>query len=102
MRLHLRFLIVLIFALATLGTGIRAQENQTRAAGGIVLEGRAVVPAALAPLSGRRTPIVAAVERVRGAVVNIHSERTVHGPARRLLHPRSLAKPRQRQWAPAS
>jgi serine protease Do len=29
----------------------------------------------------RRTPIVEAVERVRGAVVNIHSERNVRGPA---------------------
>jgi serine protease Do len=29
----------------------------------------------------RRTAIVEVVERVRGAVVNIHSERTVHGPA---------------------
>jgi serine protease Do len=29
----------------------------------------------------RRTPIVEAVERVRAAVVNIHSERTVLGPA---------------------
>src|SRR6516165_2687137 len=29
----------------------------------------------------RRNAIVEAVERVRGAVVNIHSERTVHSPA---------------------
>jgi serine protease Do len=29
----------------------------------------------------RRNAIVEVVERVRGAVVNIHSERTVHGPA---------------------
>jgi serine protease Do len=29
----------------------------------------------------RRTPVVEVVERVRAAVVNIHSERTVHGPA---------------------
>jgi serine protease Do len=41
--------------------------------------------AAFAPLraasgNARRTAIVDAVERVRGAVVNIHSERTVHGP----------------------
>src|SRR5437764_6993367 len=29
----------------------------------------------------RRTPVVEAVDRVRAAVVNIHSERTVMGPA---------------------
>jgi serine protease Do len=29
----------------------------------------------------RRTAVVEVVERVKGAVVNIHSERTVHGPA---------------------
>src|SRR5437588_3307965 len=29
----------------------------------------------------RRTPVVEAVARVRAAVVNIHSERTVQGPA---------------------
>jgi serine protease Do len=33
------------------------------------------------PANSRRTPVVEAVERVRAAVVNIHSERTVHGPA---------------------
>jgi serine protease Do len=39
-------------------------------------------PAALAlPANPRRTPVVDVVERVRAAVVNIHSERTVHGPA---------------------
>src|SRR5205807_8341744 len=37
------------------------------------------VPAA--PPNPRRTAVVEVVERVRGAVVNIHSERTVHGPA---------------------
>ena len=31
--------------------------------------------------ASRRTPVVDAVERVRSAVVNIHSERTVRGPA---------------------
>src|SRR5438128_1207596 len=37
------------------------------------------IPAA--PPNPRRTAIVEVVERVRGAVVNIHSERTVLGPA---------------------
>jgi serine protease Do len=32
-------------------------------------------------LQNRRTPVVDLVERVKGAVVNIHSERTVQGPA---------------------
>src|SRR5207253_4002380 len=34
-----------------------------------------------APPNPRRTPVVDVVERVRAAVVNIHSERTVRGPA---------------------
>ena len=34
-----------------------------------------------APPNPRRTAVVEVVERVRGAVVNIHSERTVRGPA---------------------
>jgi serine protease Do len=34
-----------------------------------------------ASLNPRRTPVVDVVERVKGAVVNIHSERTVKGPA---------------------
>jgi serine protease Do len=34
-----------------------------------------------APLNPRRTPVVEVVERVRGAVVNIHSERTAGAPA---------------------
>jgi len=38
------------------------------------------VPARAASPS-RRTPVVEVVERVRGATVNIHSERTVQGPA---------------------
>jgi serine protease Do len=32
-------------------------------------------------LAARKTPVVLAIERVRGAVVNIHSERTVNAPA---------------------
>ncbi len=36
----------------------------------------------LSPRAGtRHSPVVDAVQRVRAAVVNIHSERTVHGPA---------------------
>jgi serine protease Do len=52
---------------------------------------KSAVPAPPAPLphatapellrNPRRTAVVEVVERVRGAVVNIHSERTVHGPA---------------------
>jgi serine protease Do len=40
-----------------------------------------VCPAPAASLNPRRTPVVDVVERVKGAVVNIHSERTVQGPA---------------------
>lgn len=39
-----------------------------------------IPPAANTALNARRTPLVDLVERVRGAVVNIHSERTVQGP----------------------
>jgi serine protease Do len=38
-------------------------------------------PIGFSPRNSRRNAIVEAVERVRGAVVNIHSERTVHSPA---------------------
>jgi serine protease Do len=41
-----------------------------------------IVPASeAAPPNARRTAVVEVVERVRAAVVNIHSERTVRGPA---------------------
>jgi serine protease Do len=43
----------------------------------VATEGRAQEPPLLNHLGARRTPIVAAIERVKGAVVNIHSERTV-------------------------
>ncbi len=51
---------------------------------------RSAAPATLAAGNPRRSPVVDVVERVRGAVVNIHSERTVaasddvmhHGPNR--------------------
>jgi serine protease Do len=38
-------------------------------------------PSSSPPANARRTPLVELVERVRAAVVNIHSERTVQGPA---------------------
>ncbi|MBL8800252.1 MAG: trypsin-like peptidase domain-containing protein, partial [Planctomycetia bacterium] len=43
---------------------------------------QAATPVAPAPVltNPRRTPLVELVERVRGCVVNIHSERTVQGP----------------------
>jgi serine protease Do len=43
---------------------------------GFLLAGRPVSAS-----NSRRTPIVEVVDRVRGAVVNIHSERTAQGPA---------------------
>src|SRR5262249_33245944 len=43
--------------------------------------GTTAAPALPSANNARRTPLVDLVERVRGAVVNIHSERTVQGPA---------------------
>jgi serine protease Do len=42
--------------------------------------GNTAAPAVPPAANARRTPLVDLVERVRGAVVNIHSERTVQGP----------------------
>src|SRR5262245_24479023 len=81
MRLH-GFAGVVLILTATSGslvsvlcTGpVRGQEPES-----------AVTPASNSvPVFSRNPPrnaIVEVVERVKGAVVNIHSERTVHGPA---------------------
>jgi serine protease Do len=50
--------------------------------------------AAPAGFNPRRTPVVEVVERIRGAVVNIHSERTVRGPATEELFAQSPAQNR--------
>src|SRR5262249_18047722 len=100
MRLHHRLLLIVGFMGGVVGAGVQAQEHELeeRATPGLVLEGRSGIPSALtpaaltpaaltpsaqtpaaplAPASSRRNPIVTAAERARGAVVNIHSERTV-------------------------
>jgi serine protease Do len=59
-----------LLSLALLGTAL----------GPAALCARAAEPAGRA-WSLRQTPVVDVVRRVRGAVVNIHSERTVQGPA---------------------
>jgi serine protease Do len=66
------------------GHGIRAQEKDQQVMTA-ALEGR-VLPGMLAPAASRRTPIVNAVERARGATVNIHSQRTVHTPVDTFNH----------------
>lgn len=43
--------------------------------------GNSTISSAATPVNPRRTPVVDVVEKVRAAVVNIHSERTVKGPA---------------------
>ncbi|MBV9122176.1 MAG: trypsin-like peptidase domain-containing protein, partial [Planctomycetes bacterium] len=48
---------------------------------GLLILGLLVLAPSSRAANLRRTPIVAAVEKVRAAVVNIHSERTVLGPA---------------------
>src|SRR5262249_14143498 len=108
MRLHHRLLLIVGFMGGLVGAGVQAQEQaqeqepEARPSPGLVLEGRSGIPSALtpaaltpaaltpsaqtpaaplAPASSRRNPIVTAAERARGAVVNIHSERTVPNPA---------------------
>src|SRR5262245_3318788 len=76
MRLHPRSVIVLGMLWTGLAASSRADEPALGP--GLVLQGRSVIPGGLAPAASRRNPIVVAVDRVRGSVVNIHSERTVH------------------------
>src|SRR5436305_8666452 len=49
---------------------------------------KAVAPAPSLATAGnpRRSPVVEVIERVRGAVVNIHSERAVHAAAEDIFH----------------
>jgi serine protease Do len=77
MRMH-RTLVpgVLLFAALELLPPLHADETAPKG------ETKARTPlAASRDWSPRRTPVVDAVKRVRAAVVNIHSERTVQGPA---------------------
>src|SRR5207302_2494486 len=68
-------------ALLQVGNSMKLHRNVLVIA--IVSAALAVLAAAVqaAPPNPRRTPVVDVVERVRAAVVNIHSERTVRGPA---------------------
>lgn len=74
--------------LATLAMGLTALHQTAPAAGPepATAAPRTAAPASLAAGNPRRSPVVDVVERVRGAVVNIHSERTV-AQSDDLLHP---------------
>jgi serine protease Do len=78
MRLHRRFILALGPSCLCLlfPSLVRAQEKTPAS----ILS--ATVRASPSLRAGsRHSPVVDAVQRVRAAVVNIHSERTVHGPA---------------------
>jgi serine protease Do len=80
MRLHrLNALILLFWAVLAVGLWSRADTPEP-ALDRSEPAGRRLSPAAQAKLDARKNLVVLAVERVRGAVVNIHSERTVNGP----------------------
>jgi serine protease Do len=77
MRLHRWHVLALgPFLLLSLRTSLQAQQSAPPSVFPVT------VRPTLSPRAGaRHSPIVDAVQRVRAAVVNIHSERTVHGPA---------------------
>src|SRR5438128_11789980 len=82
MRWHHRSLLVLGTLWLAASGAAAAQEKQAVAVPiAPATLGRGVEAGTLGPLSARKTPIVAAVERARGAVVNIQSERTLRNPA---------------------
>jgi serine protease Do len=80
MRLQRIGIVVLVSFLLVAGSVSRfpAQEKEARTS--LTLkEGPDLLAGLYGRLKGRRSPVVAVVERVRGAVVNIHSERTLRG-----------------------
>lgn len=74
------WMIVLASGLLLAAAGVRGW-GQGKEAGPTLtsLESRDFGKAALFRTASRRSPVVTVVERVRDAVVNIHSERTLHG-----------------------
>src|SRR5262245_44775173 len=77
MRMY-RTLVPGILLLAVLGLLPFLHADETASKGDKKERTPLVVPRDWSP---RRTPVVEAVKRVRAAVVNIHSERTVQGPS---------------------
>jgi serine protease Do len=76
MRLHRTLPLVLALCLPA-GLGAPARADAPPGGG----TGQEPPLAPRARLAARKTPVVTAVERVKGAVVNIHSERTLNNPA---------------------
>ena len=69
------------FGLLSVGDTMRSHRTLGPAAVVCAAVGFVAFAASTAPANPRRTAVVEVVERVRGAVVNIHSERTVRGAA---------------------
>jgi serine protease Do len=81
MRLHRSCLPVLAFvALIVCGTARSPAQDKEAHATLVASPSRDFGREALLR-NGRRSPVVCVVQRVKGAVVNIHSERTIHSPA---------------------
>jgi serine protease Do len=93
MRLHRTCLLVLAASVLLVGGQLhapaqdadgrakesRAKERAKEAQAALVVSPRRDLGREALVRNGRRSPIVAVVQRVKNAVVNIHSERTVHG-----------------------
>jgi serine protease Do len=79
MRLHRPFAFALCFPSLFIGSlaSVLAQEKAPATPAGPAATRTNPSPRTIA----RHSPVVDVVRRVRAAVVNIHSERTVHGPA---------------------
>src|SRR6266446_355336 len=76
MRLHRTLVITLGLLVLAHGPWPRLGAQEKGPLASLAAEAR---PAAAQRVAARHSPVVDAVKRVRAAVVNIHSERTVHG-----------------------
>ena len=83
MKAHRHWLLSLTTIAILLGISYVAQADPVTPVKAIPEQRDPMLPraGALTAMDKRRTPIVMAVARVKDAVVNIHSERTVNGPS---------------------
>jgi serine protease Do len=95
MRLHRAACLVVAAASLALVPAWPVPSQGKSAKAGPADTGKNAAVARPAPTANpRRTPVVEVVERIRGAVVNIHSERTVRGPATEELFSQTPAQNR--------
>jgi len=80
MRSHRTRLLVLAVSVLLVGSGLRARAQDKESAATLVVPPLRDLGREALVRQVRRSPVVSVVQRVKGAVVNIHSERTVHGP----------------------